>query len=295
MRRRVPMRRGGSRSTGDPGRPPRQRIALDDRPLALTPSRDGKRLLVTLPYEACVIHLARAEVERSIPLPMARPHLFEGAEGVLWIGGPHLHRASLWSNRVTKVGARLGGLVNRVALLRPTLLCGAGTAGEVLWDTEIQDIVHRRRTPERTLAGLVAAPDGRALLADGTSTAWIVDPDHPEGHTRLRLRDTADHDAPNQAIVTLGTSLGGRCLMAAADGTVGWTHRALRLAGGRRPSPRVGDRHGVVRATGREYQQRPECEHSPHRAVLFGGSNPERSGRLSGPTARTATPRPRHR
>ena len=48
-------------------------VDLDDRPLTITPARDGKRLLVTLPYEVTVVDARTLQVERSIPMKNAAP------------------------------------------------------------------------------------------------------------------------------------------------------------------------------------------------------------------------------
>jgi hypothetical protein len=202
---------------------------LDDRPLEIIAARDGKRVIVVLPYEVWSINAETLEIEKTIELTSARPSVFEAEDGVLWLGGQHLHRGSLFGGAATKIGTKLGGFVDRVCLVRPTLLCGAGTHGEVLWSIEQEADVHRRKTSEREIHGLIASPDGRAVFADGSAQAWVIDPDHPSGYMKLRLRRTSDADVFEEGIVLLGTTTRGRAIVAARDGAVGWTNRALRL------------------------------------------------------------------
>src|SRR5690349_16425871 len=84
---------GGRRTVA--GRSSTALVNLDDHPLALAVSRDGKRVLVTLPYDVWIVSAQTLEVERTIPLDSPRPSVFEGDEGVLWIGGQHLYRSTL--------------------------------------------------------------------------------------------------------------------------------------------------------------------------------------------------------
>ncbi len=228
-------------------------IALDDRPVGIWMGRDGKRILVSLPYELWIVNTSTKEVERTIELTAPAPRPFEAEDGGVWIGGPHLFRASMFNVVATKIGTRLGGFVERVGLIRPSLLCGVGPTGEVLWDTEEEEALHRRRTSEREVTGLEVAPDGRAVFADGSSTAWIIDPDHPAGYKKLKLHGTSNANVPAEGVVALGTSTEGRCLLGARDGAVAWTNRALRLEGevfphmnGRRaPLDLTGDRRWI--------------------------------------------------
>lgn len=208
-------------------------VALDDRPLELAFSRDGKRLVVTLPYEVWILSASTLEVERTIPLKSAWPSGFEGDEGVLWIGGQHLHRSGLFGTAATKVGSKLGGFVDRVCLIRPRQLCGVGSHGEVLWDVGKEEVIHRRKASEHAVLGLLPTPDGRAVWAGGESHAWVIDPDHPSGYTKLKLRHTSPVPVPAEAIVALGRTHGGACVLAARDGAVAWTNRGLRLVGER--------------------------------------------------------------
>ncbi|HET6583028.1 MAG TPA: hypothetical protein VFG69_06270, partial [Nannocystaceae bacterium] len=114
------------------GRPGGEIVTLDDRPLSLQFCRDGKRLLVVLPYEVWVLHAETLAIEKTIELTSAEPSVGEGEEdGALWFGGQHLHRGSVWSAAATKFGSKLGGFVDRVALVRPRQLCGVGTQGEI--------------------------------------------------------------------------------------------------------------------------------------------------------------------
>ena len=209
---------------------------LDDRPLELVVSRDGKRVLVVLPYELVVLDARDLTIQRSLEIGAARPDVAEDVEGLLWIGGPHLHRGSSWGGSTTKVGSKLGGLVGRVALLRPGLLCGVGSTGEVLWDVEKEKPLHRRKVSERHVHALVATPDERAVFADGTSTAWVIDPAHPSGYSQLKFRRGSKHAVWREGIVALGLSRTGRLLLGARDGGVAWTHADLRIAHERFPA-----------------------------------------------------------
>lgn len=211
------------------GRSAARLVTLDDRPLALTPSRDGKRIFVTLPYEVWVVGTAALEVERSIALSSPEPTVAEGDDGVLWLGGQHLHRGGTFSTGSTKVGSKLGGFVDRACLIRPRLLCGVGSHGEILWNLDKDDVVHRRKASEHAVFGLVPTPDGRAVWAGGQAHAWVIDPDHPSGYTKLKLKQTSAVEVPAEAIVALGTTAQGACVLAARDGGVGWTNRGLRL------------------------------------------------------------------
>jgi hypothetical protein len=202
---------------------------LDDRPLSVTISRDGKRLIIALPYEVWVMLRATHEVERRIELPSPAPSVFEAEEGVLWIGGTHLHRASLFSATAAKTGTKLGGFVDHVARPRPHLLCGVGTQGEILYDLDKGAVVHRRKVSEHEVHGVVASADGRALFVDGTPHAWVIDPDHASGYMKLGLKSTSPVDVPDEGLVAVGMTASGRALIAARDGAVGWTNRALRI------------------------------------------------------------------
>lgn len=235
---------GARRTVAGRGTTADEPVGLDDRPLSLTLSRDGKRLLVALPYEVWVLHAETLEVERTIELASPRPSPFEADdEGSLWIGGTHLYRGSVWSPTAAKFGSKLGGFVDRVCLLRPRLLCGVGTTGEVLLDTEKEDVVHRRKVPEHDVLGLVASPDGRAVWIDGSNFAWVIDPEHPSGYMKLKLKQTSAAEVAGEAIVALGTTSVGHCVLAARDGAIAWTNRALRPLGER--VPRIELRHAT--------------------------------------------------
>jgi hypothetical protein len=222
---------GGRRTVA--GKSSAPQVHLDDRPLALTVSRDGKRVIVTLPYDVWIVSAASLEVERTIPLESPHPSVFEGDEGVLWIGGHHLHRSTLLSTAATKHGTKLGGFVDHVCQIRSRLLCGAGPQGEVLWDAVKEEVVHRRKVPEHAVLALVPTADGRVVWAGGEPHAWVIDPDHPQGYTKLKLKHTSPVDVPAEAIVALGTTVDGGCVLAARDGAVAWTNRGLRLVGER--------------------------------------------------------------
>jgi len=212
--------------------------ALDDQPLALAWSRDGRKLLATLPYELAIIHAESLELERTIPLKAAAPSVHEADEGVLYLGGNQVHRANLRSAGLTKLGTKLSGVVDRVVLVRPGLLCGAGPSGEVLWAIDEERELHRRRAAEHPVLGLVASPDGRAVWAEGREHAWVIDPDHPEGYMKLALKQTSSHPVEHEAIDVIGTTTAGRTILAARDGAIGWTNRALRLVDERVPAER---------------------------------------------------------
>jgi hypothetical protein len=104
-----------------------------------------------------------------------------------------------------------------------------GSHGEVLWDFEQETEIHRRKSAEHEVCGLVATPDGRALWADGSPHGWVIDPDHPSGYMKLPMRRTSVDAVESEGIVALGLSSEGRCILAARDGAVAWTNRALRL------------------------------------------------------------------
>jgi hypothetical protein len=212
-------------------------LALDNRPLSLQLSRDRKRVIVCMPWEIWIVNEATLEVEKAIELPVKRPAAFEAEdEGVLWIGGTHLHRGNLWSGTATKVGSKLGGFVDRVCMVRPRILCGVGTQGEVLWNVEDESFVHRRKAHEHDVRGLVASPDGRAIWVDGSPHAWVVDPDHASGYMKVKLKQTSAAEVEHEALVSIGVTADGWCLLGARDGAVAWTNRALRIVGERYPA-----------------------------------------------------------
>jgi hypothetical protein len=212
-------------------------ITLDDRPLSLQPTRDGKRLVVTLPYEVWILHAETLEVEKTIELASAEPSVCEGDEdGSLWFGGAHLHRGSVWSAKAEKFGSKLGGFVDRVAMLRPRMLCGVGTQGEVLLDIEKENVVHRRKVPEHETLGLLGTADGRAVWSGGDNHAWVIDPEHLSGYMKLKLRNTSAGEVASEAIVALARTSAGHCVLAARDGAVAWTNRALRSLGEKVPA-----------------------------------------------------------
>jgi len=234
MARRV-VSKGTGRSTAT-GQGSTVAASLDDRPLFLRLSADHKRLIVVLPYEVWILHAGSLDIEKAIELPFASPSVFEGDdEGTLWIGGQHLRKGSLFASATTKVGTKLGGVVDWICLVRPRLLCGVGPQGEVLWNSERESEDHRRKTSEHLVYGLVASPDGRAVWADGSPHAWVIDPDHASGYMKLKLRRSSPASVESEGIVALGTSIDGRTLLAARDGAVAWSNRALRIVGERFP------------------------------------------------------------
>ncbi len=236
MRRHAPIKRSPTGQRTIAGSKPADVTQLDDRPLAIHLSLDGKHLVVPLPYEVWILSANTLEVERSIQVTAAAPSVVEAAkDGVLWIGGHHLYRGSLYSATATKVGTKLGDFVERVCLLRPGLLAGVGPLGEVLWDIDKEAPVHRRKASEHSVLGLVTA-QGRAIWADGSQAAWVIDPEHPTGYMQLKLRTTSRAEVEAEAIVALGTTTTGRCILAARDGAVAWTGRQLRIDGEFMPS-----------------------------------------------------------
>ena len=236
MRRQAPIKRSPTGQRTIAGvKTDTESVALDDRPLAIHLSRDGKHLIVPVPYEVWVLHFATLDVERTIPLPSAEPTVSEASkDGALWIGGHHLHYGSLFATTVTKVGTKLADFVDRVCIIKPGLLCGVGHQGEVLWDIEKETPVHRRKVSEHPVLGLVAV-DGRAVWADGSQNVWVIEPEHPSGYMQLKLRTTSQADVDAEGIVALGLTTTGRCILAARDGAVGWTGRGLRFDAERFP------------------------------------------------------------
>ncbi len=210
-------------------------VDLDDRPLAIAPTRDGKRLLVVLPYEIWVVSASTLEVERSIEVPAAEPSVCEvGKEGGLWFGGHHLHQGNVLSAAQTKVGTKLAGVVDRVATIREHLICGVGSQGEILWNTEKDVATHRRKASEHPTHALVGTA-GQAVWADGSQAAWVINPDHPAGYMQLRFRSTSPVEVESEGIIILGTTGAGRLVLAARDGGVAWTSSGLRLEAERFP------------------------------------------------------------
>lgn len=230
MRRRVPAKRPSSGRRIVAGKATVATVALDDNPCAIRVSLDGKRLLVLLPYELWVLKASSFELERTIDIPAAVPSIAQMPDdGDLWIGGHHLHRGNMFVARHTKVGTKLGGFVDHVCMIRKGLLCGAGSHGEVLWSLEKEAPVHRRKTSEHTVYGLVATIDGRGLWIDGSSRAWVIHPGHPEGYMQLKFRGTSKTPVPHEGFVAIARTDEGRILLAARDGAVGFTTSKLRV------------------------------------------------------------------
>ncbi len=212
-------------------------VTLDDHPLSLQITRDGKRIVATLPYEVWILHAETLEVEKTIELGSAEPSVCEGDEdGTLWFGGAHLHRGSVWAAKAEKFGSKLGGFVDEVAMLRPRTLCGVGTQGEVLLDVDKQEVVHRRKTSEHEVLGVFGSADGRAVWIDGSNHAWVIDPEHLSGYMKLKLRHTSAAEVASEAIVAIGSTSAGHCVLAARDGAIAWTNRALRPIGEKVPA-----------------------------------------------------------
>jgi hypothetical protein len=197
--------------------------------------RDQKRLLVCLPHDLWVIKVEGSELSyaQNIELDAPSPSVSEAEKGELWIGGKHLRRGSAFNQSVSKFGSKLGGYVDDVALLRPGLLCGVGHQGEVLLNLENGEVLHRRKAKGSRARSVCASADERAIFTDESSSAWVIDPAHPGGYTKLRLEHTHAADLPEEAIVCASVDHKGRCLLAARDGAVAWTTPSLRRAGER--------------------------------------------------------------
>ena len=208
-------------------------ITLDDAPFSILPMRDQKRLLVCLPHDLWIIRVDGAELSyaQNIELDAPAPSVSEAEKGELWIGGKHLRRGSAFDLSVSKFGSKLGGYVDDVALLRPGLLCGVGHQGEVLLDLERGEVLHRRKAKGSRARSVCASADERAIFTDESSSAWVIDPAHPGGYTKLRFEGTHSADLPEEAIVRVSVDHKGRCLLAAKDGAVAWTTASLRRAG----------------------------------------------------------------
>ena len=235
MRRTAPVKRTSTGQRTIAGSKAADVANLDDRPLSIVLSRDGKHLIVPLPYEVWIVNLATLEVERAIESTNPEPSVCEGMkDGRLWIGGHHLFSGNIFATTTAKVGSKLGDYVDRVALVRPGLLCGVGSQGEVLWDLDKETPLHRRKVSEREVTGLVLA-ENRAVWSDGSSTAWVIDPDYPSGYAQLKLRATSPTEVDAEGIAALGTTTTGRAILCAADGAVAWTGRHFRIDAERFP------------------------------------------------------------
>ncbi len=248
---------GGSRTRRSPATTTRRRkivragrgkraLALEDAPLRVAQASDPSRLWVVRPYEIDVVLAAERTVERTIPVASARPWVCETDGGGLWVGGRHLHHGSLFSTELHKVGAGLRGLVDVIALARPSLLVGAGALGDAMVDTEDAEVTFRRKEvrPGGVL-GIAAGADGRAVLVTGEPHAWIFDPDHPHGHTRLPPIPGRAAGDVSDPVVAVAPGPGGFVALATRGGTVAWTQRTLRVAGHATPA-RAPDDPGVL-------------------------------------------------
>jgi hypothetical protein len=226
---------GGARTTVAAARKGGVETSLDDAPISVTASRDGKWLAVSMPWEVWILDAKTLEFRRSIELKVEHPCVAEGGEGALWIGGQHLHRANAFTTGLQKVGTKLGGYVDQIAILRPDLLCGVGGQGELLWDIGEDAPTHKRKSSHPDALRVIATADERAVFIDGSECAWVLDPNHPSGYMQLRLPTTSDHFVREEGLVALGLSRRGRCLLAARDGAVAWTESNLRIAAERFP------------------------------------------------------------
>ena len=94
--------------------------------------------------------------------------------------------------------------------------------------------------PEITVIVPITTGDGRAVWIDGSNHAWVIDPEHPSGYMKLKLRQTSADDVASEAIVALGKTSAGHIVLAARDGAIAWTNRALRPMGERVPAVDLG-------------------------------------------------------
>ena len=308
-RRRV-VATGGSRRTiaAPSGERGGDVLNLDDRPLAITLSHDGRNLVVALPWELWIVDARSLATRRTVALNLARPTVAEGWEGALWIGGQHLYRGNIKAATANKVGSKLGGYVDHVCMVRDDLLCGVGPQGEILWDIDRQGPVHKRKSGASTEQGtargataIVASSDGRAVFADGSATCWVIDPNHPEGYAKLQLAATSPVPVPGEAIVSLGkTGPGpgeGRVILAARDGAVAWTGQGLRLAQERKPASKrdmtplavAGDARWIYVLRGRGVLQRFLISQPPE---VIRAQKPGRRKSMAHAQAHAAEPAP---
>src|SRR5690606_6154441 len=223
----------GQRRTVATRGPNEQGTGLDDVPRQLLVTRDQKRLVVSMAYSLAIFERVDKGLRegQSIELPDEAPHVSEGSDHRLWIGGSHLHRGGLFNDKIEKYGSKLGGYVDHVALLRPGLVCGVGSQGEVLLDVDNDEVLHRRRSREGRACSVAATADERAIFADGGASAWVIDPAHPAGYTQLRFERASEHAPPEEGIVLVVVDHKGRALLAARDGAIAWTTSSLRRDG----------------------------------------------------------------
>jgi hypothetical protein len=203
---------------------------LDAPVFELVLSGDGKRVYALQPFEVSVLHAKTLELIRSIEVPNEVPSVAETEDGELLIGGHHLYRVAPLAGRAQKAGARLGGWVDRVAMLRGDQLIGVGQSGEILWTLGKSAFDHQRAQTHTKIAGPLVLPNQHAVFADGGSSAWILDPAHPEGYTQLHLKRTSVTSEPGERIVALHTDPRGRIALAAADGAVAITTDRLTIS-----------------------------------------------------------------
>ncbi len=208
----------------------RDGLDLDDSPLEINLSRDLKRLLVVLPHELCIIQRKDLSIQRRIPVPSSRPSVAENLSGQLWIGGNLLHEGSSWGEQLSKIGSKLSGFVDKVCLLRPDLLCGAGASGQLLWNLDGRAESHRRKASEGEVTSLIATADERAIFTNGGTNAWVIDPHHPSGYAQLKIKETSPVHQDAEVIDRVGLTSNGRVVLAARDGAVAITHPDLRIA-----------------------------------------------------------------
>ena len=250
-------RKAGSSGTRKAVAPSLPEASLDDRPLEIRSSMDGKWLFVSLPHEVWVMSAGELAFQRSIELDVPEPHVAEGEDGLLWIAGKHLYRANAFLPAVTKFGSKLGGFAHKVVLLQPHFLACIGPSGELLFDLEGERILHQRKHTHRAELGLVASADERAVFVDGESSAWVIDPAHPDGYMRLALRDTSGSEVESEGLVMVGRTSRGRIIVAARDGAVAFTTPDLRVAkesvphGGGPPLALAGDERWIYVLRGR--------------------------------------------
>ncbi len=181
-----------------------------------------------MPFEVWLVRVGNLDVENVIELQSANPSVHEAQDDAVFFGGQHLYRGGFFTTSTQKIGAKLGGFVDHVALLRPSVLCGAGAQGELLLNLDTQDVIHKRKGGE-VVRAMVTSADGRAVWLAGHNFAWVLDPDHLSGYMRLRLHNTSAQERDDEELVALTRTSNGCIVLGARDGAVALTNRALRI------------------------------------------------------------------
>jgi ATPase subunit of ABC transporter with duplicated ATPase domains len=173
---------GGRRTVA--GRSSTALVNLDDHPLALAVSRDGKRVLVTLPYDVWIVSAQTLEVERTILEHMRSAAPEQTDTDLRKILGAFLFTG----DDVDKpAGVLSGGEKTRLALA--TLVCSGANVLLLDEPTNNLDPVSREQVLDAIARypgaivlvthdpGAVQAlkPDRAILLPDGVEDAWSDD------------------------------------------------------------------------------------------------------------------------